>query len=342
MKFKIIYLLPIIIIIIGIEIYANIKRPSWHEPDNILGWRLKKNFSHTYSQVDAAGQKYKATINTDEKGFRRFLEVNNKKKIKVLVIGDSFVADPYVDDKKMWFSVMAQDLNIKMRNFNFDVYAGGGGGYGTIQEYLLLEEVLKDLKPDIFILNFCSNDFNNNSYEIEKEWSGFNQTWRRPYADKNDNIFYEIKFLAKVSRAPIIGDSKIFNKIIYLLSSIKKVDKNNLYDQKKMDDAIQITDRYLKKISQILKNTKIFICNCSNEINYMNKKWIELGLKNSFIPLINANNEINKSIKKKENIYYYDLGHFNEKGNKIYGKSIAKEIYPHLLDYLTTKMKTEK
>lgn len=335
MKFKIIYLLPLIIIISIIEMYARIKNPSWNELDKILGWKLKRNFNHTYNQIDAYGKKYKATISTDENRFRRFVEKNDKKKIKILVIGDSFVADPYVSDSKMWYSVMAADLNREIKNLNFDVYATGGGGYGTVQEFLLLKKILKKFEPDIFILNFCSNDFRNNSYDIEKNGSAINQVWRRPYVDINENIFYEKKFLAKISRIPIIGDSKIFNKVIFLIGLKMKIKVPELLDEKsKMDEAIKITDIYLKKISKLFNNKKIFICNCSDEKDYMNQNWIKIGAKNGFIPLAEANKAINNSIKKKEEIFYYDMGHYNEKGNEIYGKAIAKEIYTYLKDYL--------
>ena len=35
----------------------------------------------------------------------------------------------------------------------------GGGGYGTLQQYLLLKKYFNKINPDIIIHQFCENDF---------------------------------------------------------------------------------------------------------------------------------------------------------------------------------------
>ena len=55
---------------------------------------------------------------------------------------------------------------------------------------LALQKEIKDiLNPDLIILQFCSNDFYNNSYEWESSGITRNQYVRRPYL-VNNKIYY--------------------------------------------------------------------------------------------------------------------------------------------------------
>ena len=53
--------------------------------------------------------------------------------------------------------------------------------WGTYQNLLLARDLSKILKPDMFILQFCFNDYTNNLYEWEKHSVYRNQFLRRPY-----------------------------------------------------------------------------------------------------------------------------------------------------------------
>ena len=49
-------------LILVIELYLKILKPSPYEPDLELGWTTKKNFKHVYDQSDFYNNSYKATI----------------------------------------------------------------------------------------------------------------------------------------------------------------------------------------------------------------------------------------------------------------------------------------
>ena len=66
----------------------------------------------------------------------------------------------------------------------------GGGGYGTLQQYLLIKKYFDEIKPTIIIHQFCENDFENNTKQIEKNSILYSQYYFRPYLI-NDKIVYD-------------------------------------------------------------------------------------------------------------------------------------------------------
>ena len=59
---------------------------------------------------------------------------------------------------------LENELNIKI-----NIFASGGGGYSSTQEYLAFKQAIQSVKPDFLILQFCINDFQNNLLEWEKK-----------------------------------------------------------------------------------------------------------------------------------------------------------------------------
>ena len=121
----------------------------------------------------------------------------------------------------MWFSHLSIEIK-EYINKDVTVYAGGGGGYSTLQEFLLLKKINKKYDYDIFILQFCSNDFGSNLYEAETSGNNFNQFFKRQNFDKNEKIIFYDSFFANLFKTKLIGESKFFNKILFLFSRYKK------------------------------------------------------------------------------------------------------------------------
>ena len=53
------------LIIIFVEIYAQIFRPSVNINDKKLGWKLKKNFTFTFKEKDFYDESYEVNFKTD-------------------------------------------------------------------------------------------------------------------------------------------------------------------------------------------------------------------------------------------------------------------------------------
>lgn len=125
------------------------------QPDATLGWTFIPNKKGAIVYPGGVNQ----YIQINESGFRDgrdFLQTKAAK--KVMVIGDSFVTNVAVKDTSVFTEVMeAQGNDIAVLNF-------GVNGYGQVQEYLLLEQWLPEVQPDLVIqVVYLRNDFRDNT-----------------------------------------------------------------------------------------------------------------------------------------------------------------------------------
>ncbi|MEJ2472253.1 MAG: hypothetical protein P8Y96_14255, partial [Desulfuromonadales bacterium] len=144
-----------------------------YQYDARLGWRPKENFSTQIPVIDQSGASYAADYSTNAFGFRTFVNPDNTKK-RILFVGDSWTGDPNTSDEDAYFGVVGKDLPV-------EIFAIGGGGYGTLQELMLIREYASLIKPDIFVLQYCDNDLINNSFALEAPRITRNQKNFRPY-----------------------------------------------------------------------------------------------------------------------------------------------------------------
>ena len=77
--------------------------------------------------------------------------------------------DAHTSNDLSWFHYLRLNLE-RVLNKEIIIYTIGGGGHGTNQQYIKTK-ILRNtkLEPEIVILQFCINDFMNNSYKWEKE-----------------------------------------------------------------------------------------------------------------------------------------------------------------------------
>ena len=150
------------------------------------------------------------------------------------------------------------------------------GGYGTIEQYLLVKEISQRIKPDLVIHHWSANDIANNSYEIERYTPVANNNRYKPYYE-NGQIVYKSPYFFKLS--PRI-DSLMLMKVINNYSRklfLKKINHNDMLEMRK--DALNTTDLFLRKISKLFENdiSKIGVIN--------DLKVTSMYKKNGFITL---------------------------------------------------------
>ena len=127
--------------------------------DPELGWKNTENFSTEKILEDAKGNKYSAKVSNGRYGFKVY--GNNNSKTRVFIVGDSFTDANEVSNDKTYWAVLAD----KFKNLQFYVY--GCGGYGTLQEFMIIDKYLDEIKPQVLILQLSLNDFINNDYMLE-------------------------------------------------------------------------------------------------------------------------------------------------------------------------------
>ena len=114
---------------------------SFLDRDPRLGWRPAGGLRVERVLADASGRSYRARVTTDRHGFRRAPEPAPGTP-RILFLGDSFTHAVEVGDEHAYHAVFARRMP------EYAVFAIGAGGYGPLQEALLLEEVYPRVEPD--------------------------------------------------------------------------------------------------------------------------------------------------------------------------------------------------
>ena len=134
------------------------------EYDPWLGWKFIANAKGEITYPGGV----RNFVEINAMGFRDHAPSPDKEK-KLMVLGDSFVSNISVKDNEVFTEIMEDELS------EYDVLNFGVNGYGQVQEYLLAEQWIRNIKPEIIILMlYVQNDFTDN---VGAYWS-----YSRPYA----------------------------------------------------------------------------------------------------------------------------------------------------------------
>ncbi len=140
--------------------------------DDKLGWRATPNYRFSGKKRSNDKSEYDVEISQDANGFRMFGDLTSPAR-RVLVIGDSFTQAVQVSDDKTYYA--------PLKALNINVFAYGAGGYGSLQEFMILDKYFDEIKPDLIIWQYSTNDIVNNSPELETASTINNNDMVRPY-----------------------------------------------------------------------------------------------------------------------------------------------------------------
>jgi lysophospholipase L1-like esterase len=151
---------------VGLRI-AGIEYKTFVVPDEELGWALRPSSMGWYRYEGAA------RIQINSAGFRG-PEIRREKPagvFRVAVIGDSFTIGLDVPDEQIFTHLLEKRLNGNpcVRGQRVEVLNFGVGGYGTLQELMVLRKHALAYRPDLVLLMFFSgNDVSDNSRAIRQ------------------------------------------------------------------------------------------------------------------------------------------------------------------------------
>ena len=149
--------------------------------DPHLGWRATDGYTQDLAEQTSGGRIYAVHRSQGWHGFRQYGNVRSTKP-KLLVIGDSFTQATAVSDDRTYHALLQRELGM-------EVFAYGASGYGTLQEYLLLDEVVDAVQPTVLLWQFCNNDFINNDHALEMASTLNNNGWIRPYWEQGQIVY---------------------------------------------------------------------------------------------------------------------------------------------------------
>jgi hypothetical protein len=181
------FLLTLLIVGIGEVVTRILYQPTVHFNkailDDELGWVPKPHYTKVETLKDYKKVPYEAHFQSAEYGFREFGDPASSK-IKVFFLGDSYTQSVEVSNEHTFFNILKDSLDI-------EVFAFGQSGYGTLQQYMILDKYLDLIQPDLIVLQTCDNDFLDNHYVLERE-GGYNVRLRRPYLTLDKEIVYRM------------------------------------------------------------------------------------------------------------------------------------------------------
>lgn len=147
---------------------AGFSAPIWYTPDAQLGWKLRPGLAawftsegRAFVRVNAAGLRDREHAVEKPAGVYR-----------IALLGDSYAEARQVEAEQAFWALLPGHLErcafapgkrIEVLNF-------GVSGYGTAQEYLMLESTAIRYRPDLVLLQFTNgNDVPNNFAALEPE-----------------------------------------------------------------------------------------------------------------------------------------------------------------------------
>ncbi len=255
-------------------------------------------------------------IENENYGFQAFGDTSSTKK-KVLIIGDSFTRAVQIDPNKTYYSYLS--------TLPIELFVYGVDGYGTLQEYLVLEKYFDLINPDIVIIQLCWNDFVENSIEFgTKSHLNINKI-KRPYLMDDATITYKDPSRDNL----IIFFANHYSKLLRFVLSRTRLFSYNIEQEIQLkgpehpvfQKASDITSSIFAMISQRCSNLPVIVFAVGDTQPYY-QEFKKISKKHNFIFLENIAGSMKNAKEQGVAIKLHDMAHWNEQGHKIAGREI--------------------
>ena len=247
-------------------------------------------------------------------------------KPKLLVIGDSFTQATAVSDEHTYHALLKGKLGM-------EVFAYGAGGYGTLQEYLILDEVFDALQPTVLLWQFCTNDFINNDHALEVASTVNNNGWVRPYWEHGHIRLRSPKPSAVQAREWISRHSRFLYFIVSRVDrlrarttreTVEQAIERQGFSHPGFARAVRTTDELMGQVRARVGTIPIHAFSCENEEPY-NSAFGQIAMHHNIHYWTDVPNAIREAVLAGEDVFASD-GHWNERGHAL----IAHRLAGHL------------
>lgn len=290
------------------------------ELDDRLGWRSIPNLDVTKETTDALGNPYPLRVCTNALGFRRFGDTTRTDRLRLLVLGDSFTQAVEVSDDKTYYAHLGDSLNA-------DVFAYGCGGYGTVQEYLVLDRYVDRIRPDAVLIQYCSNDFINNDYDLERQSLGNNNAMRRPYLNPDGGVTLR---MPKKGLTVLRDFANRHSRLLFFVftridraaarhggEAVEARIEAGRAGQELLDGSARIFDRVLKKIkARVPPGVPVYLLPVTSTQPYYDA--LRRVARQNGVPWVEGVDEAIQAAERRGLVVRAaDKGHWNEAGHRL-------------------------
>ena len=298
--------------------------------DQDLGWKATEHYQEKLVEKTKDGTLYPVRRSQTQYGFRQFGDVNSSR-LKMFVIGDSFTHATAVSDDRTYHALLSKLLNV-------EVFAYGAGGYGTLQEFLVLDRYLDVIRPDVILWQYCVNDFINNDNELERLSLVNNNGWVRPYWRNG-----RIQLLSPKESSIQVRDwiNRHSRFLYFVVTRMDRLRASNTKDTVEVAieaegmrhagfaRAVGITDELMGQVRARVGMRPIMAFDCVQAEPY-NQAFREISAHHAIIYWEDVATVVQAAADRGEDVYAADGGHWNERGHELAAQALAKHIRTEL------------
>ncbi|MDN5940433.1 MAG: SGNH/GDSL hydrolase family protein [Nitrospira sp.] len=317
----------------GIPFRSSLGQDEWNPAwplilDDALGWRARAGYQdfHEVTETTSKGVRYPVKRSQKEYGFRMFGDLRSTRP-KVLVIGDSFTHATQVSDNDTYYASLKNTLGV-------EVFAYGASGYGTLQEYMILDQYVDMIKPTLILWQFCTNDFINNDPALETASLVNNNGWRRPYWVDGHIIYLLPKGWSASFRIFAQRHSRFAH---FLLSRWDRllamhpeetveveIEREGLVHQG-FQHAVQVTSELMGKVRSRVGRIPIIAFSCVDGEPY-DSAFKVISSHYDVVFLQDIAEAVGAAHKRGDDVLHADMGHWSVEGHRLAGSLISEHL----------------
>ena len=297
--------------------------PITLDPD--LGWRATEYYQERLIETSRAGIRYDVARSQKQHGFRQFGNLEAPKP-KLLVIGDSFTHATAVSDNKTYYALAGETLGM-------EVFAYGVGGYGTLQEYLILDRYVDEIKPDLILWQFCINDFINNDNALEQASLFNNNGLTRPYWVNGAIAHLSPKPTGQQLREWINHHSRFLYFIVSRIDRVRAVTTTASVETSieaegsghaGFHHAVEVTDDLMGRVRARVGKIPIVAFSCANVAPYSDEL-MRISAHHGIEYWKDVPDMVQQALDHGVDVYTRDE-HWNEQGHQIVASMVVKHM----------------
>jgi lysophospholipase L1-like esterase len=305
----------------GIPVTSNQPRGALRE-DATLGWAPRESYRNAHGELTQTGSQYVVRFSQNSSGMRVCDAPEGRK--TMLFVGDSYTEAWEASDGREYYCVAASTLGVGAQAF-------GAGGYGTLQERMVLDRLLATMRPDLIVVQICFNDFINNDYDLEKASWQNNHFSMRPYWRSGRIEFlipthYNLWFEAGRRHSRVMSDlyNGFVNRSAATAHSVEQ-DIETGQSQRGFEVAVAETREIFGQISKLSQGTKLIGMPVDLKEPYLDA--FRQIFRELNIPLVeDAAIAVSNARAMGTDVFAGDGVHWNEAGHRIAGEALAQAV----------------
>ena len=299
--------------------------------DDQFGWRATPNFRYDGPKRSSDGTEYPVNMTLDANGFRMYGDLTSPAP-RIFVIGDSFTEAVHVSDDKTYYAPL------KTRNIN--VFAYGCGGWGTLQEYMILDKYFDVIKPDVIVWEFSTNDIVNNSPELETASTINNNDMVRPYLVNGAVRYILPRSHAATLRLLALRYSRLFYIVLTRIDRLHAMLPERTVETDTSPNgpahpqflkALATTDEIMGMVRKRVGTVPIVGFTVGSDPIYGPEyiEGLQTAARNHDVTLAEVENDVLDAERRGMIVRAEDGSHWNELGHRIAGVALTKFLSEH-------------